>query len=212
MRFPFLTLLAIVVAAPAHAQFVIPLATSDGRIGCIQGMTGIGRPPGWQAVKDAEAPGGWALAETTRDSTDLHFPFCISTDATARDFDATLRFKPVSGTREQAGGLMFRAWDATDYFVARASALDGTVKLYRMIGGRRAQLATKDAKVTLGKWHELRVLAVDKRIEVFFDGVSMFALEDRGIVRPGAIGVWSPSDSVTHFGSLLVGSASPSAR
>jgi hypothetical protein len=51
----------------------------------------------------------------------------------------------------------------------------------------------------------LRVLAVDKRIEVFFDGVSMFALEDRGIVRPGAIGVWSPSDSVTHFGSLLVG-------
>ena len=141
----------------------------------------------------------------------LEKAFCCI-NATARDFDATLRFKPVSGTREQAGGLMFRAWDATDYFVARASALDGTVKLYRMIGGRRAQLATKDAKVTLGQWHELRVLAADKRIEVYFDGTAMFALEDRGIIRPGAIGVWSPADSVTHFGSLLVGSPSPPAR
>ena len=33
-----------------------------------------------------------------------------------------------------------------------------------------------------------------------------------GIIRPGAIGVWSPADSVTHFGSLLVGSPSPPAR
>ena len=204
MRLLIPALLAAVIAGPAQAQLVVPLATIDGRVGCTQGMTGIGRPPGWEAVKDEEAPGGWALVETTRDSTDLHFPFCISLQAVMRDFVATLRFKPVSGTREQAGGLMFRAQDATDYFVARASALDGTVKLYRMIGGRRSQLASKEAKVTAGRWHDLRVRAVEKRIEVFLDRVPVLSFDDPGIVRPGAIGVWSPSDSITHFGSLLV--------
>ena len=204
MRFLYSALLALVVSAPAQAQMVLPLTTIDGRVGCTQGMTGIGRPPGWEAVKDEEAPGGWALVETTRDSTDLHFPFCIFLQAITRDFDATLRFKPVSGTREQAGGLMFRAQDATDYFVARASALDGTVKLYRMTGGRRSQLASKEAKLTVGRWHELRVKAVEKRIEVFLDGAPVLSFDDPGIVRPGALGAWSPSDSITHFGSLLV--------
>ena len=52
----------ILAAAPAWAQYVVPLATADGRVGCTQGMTGIGRPQNWEAVKDADAPGGWALA------------------------------------------------------------------------------------------------------------------------------------------------------
>ena len=204
MHFRLLCLLAIVIAAPAQAQMVLPLTTIDGKVGCVQGMTGIGRPPGWEAVRDEQSPGGWALVETTRDSTDLHFPFCLFPDASTRDFDATLRFKPVSGTREQAGGLMFRAQDATDYFVARASALDNTVKLYRMIGGRRSQLASKEVKIQLGRWHALRVHAVGKRIEVFIDGASALTYDDPGLVRSGALGAWSPSDSVTHFGSLLV--------
>lgn len=209
---PFALCLAfwtLTVSAPARAQLVVPLATIDGKVGCQQGMTGIGRPPGWQAVKDGDAPGGWALAEMTRDSTDLHFPFCISTHDPIRNFDAVMRFKILSGTREQAAGLMFRAQDATDYFVARASALDKTVKLYRMIGGRRSQIASKETTVSAGKWHTLRVVATDKHMEVFFDDRSMFTFDDPGIVRSGAIGVWSAADSVTNFGSLLVAMPSP---
>lgn len=204
MRLLLPVLLALAFAAPAQAQMVVPLATIDGKVGCIQGMTGIGRPPSWEAVKDGDAPGGWALTETAKDATDLHFPFCIWTHESVRDLDATLRFKPISGTREQAGGLMFRAQNATDYFVARASALDKTVKLYRMLSGRRSQIASREATVSLGKWHNLRVVAADKRVEVFFDGVSMFTFDDPGFPRAGAIGVWNPSDSVTHFSTLLV--------
>lgn len=204
MRLLLPVLLALTIATPAKAQMVVPLATIDGKVGCIQGMTGIGRPPSWEAIKDGDAPGGWALTETAKDATDLHFPFCIWTHDAIRDLDATLRFKPISGTREQAGGLMFRAQNATDYFVARASALDKTVKLYRVLGGRRSQIASKEAVVSLGKWHSLRVVAADKRVEVFLDGVSIFTFDDPGFPRAGAIGVWNPSDSVTHFSTLLV--------
>src|ERR1700736_2261143 len=109
----FLTLL--LPAAPAHAQLVAPLTTSDGRIACLQGMTGVGRATRWEAVPDKQALGGWALAETAGDATDLRFPLCISTQTVARDLDATLRFKIVSGTRAQVAGLMLRAQSASDY-------------------------------------------------------------------------------------------------
>lgn len=192
------------IPSAASAQMVAPLTTSDGRVACLQGMTGIGRPPHWEAVADKDALGGWALSETARDATDLHFPLCISTQTIARDFDATLRFKLLSGTRERAAGLMFRAQDATDYYVVKASALDGSVRLYRMLGGRRSQLAAKDVELKTGQWHALRVVAKDDRIEVWLDDQPMFGHTDRNLIRPGAIGVWSQADSVAHFGSLVL--------
>ena len=196
---------ALLLSTPASAQLAAPLFTADGRIACIQGMTGIGRPPGgWTTLRDPTALGGWVLAETTGDSTDLHFPICVSPQIALRDFEATLRFKPVAGTREQAGGLIFRAQSATDYYVARASALDGTVRLYRMAGGRRSQLATKEAPVAKGEWHKLKVRAVGDSIEVWLDDKSLFTVNDRSLLFPGSVGVWSQSDSVVYFDSLLV--------
>lgn len=201
----FLLFALLLVSSPATAQLVVPLTTADGRVACTQGMTGIGRPPDWQAIADPEGPNGWALAEMAGDPSDLRFPLCISEQAVTRDLDATLRFKPLSGTRAQVGGLMFRAQNANDYYVVRTNALDDSVRLYRMDDGRRRQLAAKDAPLEVGKWHSLRVIAAGDRFEVALDGKSLFEVTDRSLLRPGAMGVWSQADSVTHYGSLLVG-------
>jgi hypothetical protein len=204
-----IALALLALASPASAQLMVPLTTSDGRVACTQGRTGIGRPPDWQAVADPDGPAGWALAEVAADPTDLHFPLCISEQAVGRDLDATLRFKPVSGTRARAAGLMFRAQNANDYYVVRADALDGSVRLYRMEKGKRSQLARKEVPIEVGKWHTLRVIAAGDRFEVALDGESMFNVTDKSLPQAGALGVWSQADSVTHYGTLLV---SPPAR
>ena len=203
MRF-LLALAMLLVASPAFAQLVLPLTTPDGRVACTQGMTGIGRPPSWQPVADPDAPDGWALAETAGDPADLRFPLCISGQTVTRDFDATLRFKPISGTRAQVAGLMFRAQSASDYYVVRANALDNSVRLYRMEKGKRSQLASKEAPIEAGKWHSLRVIAANERIEVALDGKTLFDVTDRSLPQSGPLGVWSQADSVTRYGSLLV--------
>lgn len=203
MRF-LLALAMVLLAFPAFAQLVVPLTTPDGRVACAQGMTGIGRPAIWQPVADPEAPDGWALAETAGDPADLRFPLCISPQAVTRDFDATLRFKPISGTRTQVAGLMFRAQSASDYYVVRANSLDNSVRLYRMEKGKRSQLAAKDAPIEAGRWHSLRVIAANDRFEVALDGKTLFDVTDRSLPQPGALGVWSQADSVTRYGSLLV--------
>jgi|SRR5882724_1069777 len=208
MRFlpAFATLL---LAHPASAQLVIPLTTPDGRVACTQGMTGVGRPANWRAIANPDAPDGWALEEAAGDPADLRFPLCISEQAVARDLDATLRFKPLSGTRAQVGGLMFRAQSANDYYVVRANSLDNSVRLYRMEKGKRSQLAMKEAPLGAGQWHSLRVIASNDRFEVALDGKPLFEVTDRSLPQAGAMGVWSQADSVTHYGSLLV---SPLAR
>jgi hypothetical protein len=203
MRF-LLALAMLLVALPAFAQLVVPLTTADGRVACTQGMTGLGRPPSWQPVADPDAPDGWALAETAGDATDLRFPLCISPQAVTRDFDATLRFKPISGTRAQVGGLMFRAQSANDYYVVRANSLDNSVRLYRMEKGKRSQLASKEAPIEAGKWHSLRVIAANERFEVALDGKTLFDVTDRSLPQAGPLGVWSQADSVTRYGSLLL--------
>ena len=203
MRF-LLALAMVLVAPPAFAQLVVPLTTADGRVACTQGMTGLGRPPSWQPVADPDAPDGWALAETAGDATDLRFPLCISPQAVTRDFDATLRFKPISGTRAQVAGLMFRAQSANDYYVVRANSLDNSVRLYRMEKGKRSQLASKEAPIEAGKWHSLRVIAANERFEVALDGKTLFDVNDRSLPQSGPLGVWSQADRVTRYGSLLL--------
>ena len=189
---------------PAKAQRMIALVTEDGRIGCIEGQTGIGRNLDWRAVRDEGGPAGWALVERGGDPTDLRFALCVGNELAARDFDATLCFRPMGGERHQAAGLVFRGQNAANYYVVRADAREGNVWLYRVVNGRRAGIAGKDAPVKLGQWHELKVRAALDKFEVWLDGTSLFTATDRSLPVAGALGVWSQGDSVTHFGLLLV--------
>ena len=202
MRFPFV--LALLASLPAAAQQVVPLTTSDGQIACVQGMTGVGRPAVWEAVPDPAALDGWALSETAGDATDLRFPLCISAQTVARDVDATLRFKPVGGRHARAAGLVLRAQSGSDYYVVRAEALEGSVRLYRMQRGRRAQIAGKPVEVTSDQWHVLRVVLKGDSFEVWLDAQSLFKATDTILPQAGALGVWSHADSIIRFGALLV--------
>ena len=207
MRILPLCVLLLVVTGSAHAQLIAPLTVAedgDGRVACVQGMTGIGTPPAWKAVPDPDALGRWALAETAGDATDLRFPLCISTQTVALDVDATLRFKPISGTVARTAGIVLRAQNGNDYYVVAANALDGSVRLYRMQGGRRAQLAVKDVPISTGHWHELRVILVRDQFKVSLDKTDLFTATDASLMRPGPVGVWSQADSLVHFGSLVV--------
>lgn len=207
MRFLLLTPLLLVsglLAIPASAQLLVPLTTPDGRVACTQGKTGIGRPATWQALADPDGPSGWVLTETAADATDSRFPLCINEQAVLRDLDATLRFKPVSGVRERVAGFIFRAQSANDYYVVRVSALDNSVRLYRMEKGKRRQIGAKEIPVESGQWHSLRVIAINDRFEVMLNGTSLFSATDRTLPQAGPVGVWSQADSVTYYGSLLM--------
>jgi len=117
-----------------------------------------------------------------------------------------VRFKPISGREDQAGGVIWRWKDGDNYYVARANALENNVSLYHTTAGRRITIKYVDAPVPGNVWHTLRVEFSGKRIKVVLDGKAYIDLEDGHIAGSGAVGVWTKADSVTSFDDFSYGS------
>src|SRR5215470_14685511 len=142
-------------------------------------LTGGGGAVSWVIQEAATAPSGKkVLAQTSADDTDYRFPICILNDFTAKDVDVSVRFKPVSGKVDQAGGIIIRCKDKDNCYITRANALEDNVRLYHTVNGKRVQFAGVDHKVSSGEWHKLRLVATGSHFEVFFDGKSMFTADD----------------------------------
>lgn len=165
-------------------------------------LTGGGGPVAWQVREDASVAGGRVLAQTSADPTDARFPLCIYDRVSARDIDVSVRFKPVSGRVDRAGGLVVRLADANNYLVVRANALEDNVRLYRVVRGHRVEFAGANAKVESGSWQSLRLRAEDRRFTVFFEDRRLFSATDDTFSTPGRIGLWTKADSVTFFDRL----------
>ena len=170
-----------------------------------QWRTGEGDAAEWTLVADANAEGGRAIAQVSKDKTNYRFPLAIYRPFSGKDLEVLVRFKPVAGTVDQAGGIAVRLQTPDDYYVVRANALDNSVRFYRVEKGKRSQVAGKETPVESDKWHSLRVIASNESFEVSLDGNVLFSANDRSLPQPGAVGVWSQADSVTRYGSLLVG-------
>jgi len=197
-----LTLLAAsVLAAPANAQRVsfadVPV---DGLPkDFVTALTGQGKPGDWKVVEDASAEGGRALAQLNADPTDYRFPLAIYEPTFPSDVEATTRFKAISGKEDQAGGVVVRLTDRNNYYIARANALENNVHFFRVIAGRRQELAGANTKVASGVWHTLTLRAEGNRFTVSFNGKQLFTHTDRTFGSPGKVGLWTKADSVTRL-------------
>ena len=168
------------------------------------GVTGHGSPL-WAVEADATAPSKPNVLKQSGSGT---FPWCVRPDASFSDGHVEVRFKPISGREDQAGGLVWRWKDGDNYYVARANALENNVSLYYTQNGRRNTLKYVDAPVPRNTWHTLRVEFSGKGIRVVLDGKPYIELEDDHIAGTGAVGVWTKADSVTLFDDFTYGAGS----
>ncbi|MBA3257018.1 MAG: DUF1080 domain-containing protein, partial [Pyrinomonadaceae bacterium] len=102
------------------------------------------------------------------------------------------------------GGVVWRARDAKNYYIARYNPLEGNYRVYKVEDGRRTQLGTSDVKRSEG-WHTLRVTMTGERIECYFDGRKYLDVSDSTFKSAGKIGLWTKADAQTHFDDLTVG-------
>jgi len=170
-------------------------------------LTGRGAAVRWQVLDDASAPlGGKVIAETSADSTDYRFPICIYDGVTAKNVNVSVRFKPIAGSVDQAGGLIARVKDSDNYYVARANALEDNVSLYKVVDGERRKIAGYKGKVSHGDWHTLLLKVEGDLLEVAFDGKPVLQVRDGTFPGPGKAGLWTKADSLTHFADLQINS------
>jgi hypothetical protein len=166
--------------------------------------TGQGGPGRWAVVADTPAASGRVIEQTSTDTTDYRFPLAIYQAVSTDNLDVVLRFKPVAGKVDQAGGIAVRLSDPDNYYVVRANALEDNVRFYRVVKGRREELEGVNTKVTANEWHQLGLRAEGERFTITFDGKQLFTATDRTFVGAGKIALWTKADSVTRFDCIEI--------
>lgn len=169
-------------------------------------QTGKGQGSEWKVVADATAPSktGHALAQTAASPRNL-FNLCVTGAVKAKDVEISVMFKSVAGKVDQGGGIMWRYQDTDNYYVARMNPLEDNYRVYKVVEGRRIQLATKEEiTVPAGGWSKLTIRHVGKKIECFLDGKKLLEAEDDAIAAAGLVGLWTKADAQTEFDQLSI--------
>jgi hypothetical protein len=166
--------------------------------------TGQGDLGKWTVVSDDSSFAGRAIEQSSVDRTDYRFPLAIINSVVAKNVDVSVKFKPVAGHVDQAGGIAVRVLDGDNYYVVRANALEDNVRFYRVVKGRRQQIDGVNTKVTGREWHSLGLKAQGERFTIEFDGKALFATSDKTFAGAGKIALWTKSDSITRFDQISI--------
>jgi hypothetical protein len=173
------------------------------------------QPPGWTATRTGSGDAKWTVVaddsapskpNVLKQSGEATYPVCIKNDTNIKDGFVEVKFKPISGKEDQAGGVIWRCLDADNYYIARANALEDNVTIYHTIKGRRVSFKNTDTKVASGAWHTLRVEFLGNKFAVIFDGKKVIEATDDSFSATGKVGVWTKADSVTLFDDFTYGS------
>jgi hypothetical protein len=175
-----------------------------------------GQPPaGWTATKTGSGTAKWTIEHddtatskpnVLKQSGQATFPICFKDDTSLQDGFVAVKFKPISGKEDQAGGVVWRLKDANNYYIARANALEDNVTIYHTINGRRTEKKRAQMKVASSQWHTLRVDFHGRHFVVTYDGKQALEWDDDTFKDPGKVGVWTKADSVTLFDDFTYGS------
>ncbi len=168
--------------------------------------TGKGGAGAWKVMADETAPSkrGYALVQTG-ESPGPVFNLCVAEGTGFKDVEASVMFKANKGQKDQGGGIVWRYADPNNYYIARFNPLEDNYRLYKVVAGKRIQLATKEGiKVPAGEWHKLAVRMTGDRIECLLDGKRELKATDDAFRQAGKVGLWTKADAQTSFDQFIV--------
>jgi hypothetical protein len=157
----------------------------------------------WKVVGDPTAPSKPNVLAQLAKNSGSTFNICLVNGTNYKDLDVSVKMKAIAGKEDQGGGLVWRAKDAKNYYVARYNPLEDNYRVYKVEKGRRSQLQSADVKHSDG-WHTLRVTMEADHIEGYYDGKKYLDAKDPTFREAGRIGLWTKADAQSYFDDLTV--------
>ncbi len=194
---------------------------------CLAGLlfSGCGQTEwGFEKDKVGAIPKGWMVAETrgrgktatwsvisggaerekavaiTENKNSAHtYNLLIAKNTNFKDVEVSVKVKAISGKEDQGGGLIWRAKNADNYYIARWNPLENNFRVYFVKDGKRKQLASAKVEVDASKWHEIEIKHVGNKIIAEFDDKKLIEVEDSTFTEAGMVGLWTKADAATAF-------------
>jgi hypothetical protein len=162
-----------------------------------------GRPAGdWQVLTTDRAKSPpHVFAQLLAKGAEHAYKVVLIKEVIASDLKLEVSFLPIQGQADMGGGLIWRAADDRNYYLARANPLEQNIRVYRVEKGVRHLLQNFDQTIDVRQWHTLRVTHQGCRVNIFYDEKQVFDFCDK-TYRDGMIGLWTKSDAVTYFDDL----------
>jgi hypothetical protein len=157
----------------------------------------------WKVVAGNDAPSKPNVLAQLARSSGPTFNVALAGDTNYKDVDLSVSMKAVAGNTDQGGGLVWRAKDARNYYIARYNPLEDNFRVYKVQDGRRVELQSADVRRSPG-WHTLRITMTGDLIECYYDGRKYLDVKDSTFPSSGKIGLWTKADAQTHFDNLMV--------
>ena len=157
----------------------------------------------WEVAADDTAPSKPNVLAQMAKSSGATFNLTLASATNYKDVDIMVKMKAIAGNTDQGGGIVWRAKDAKNYYVARFNPLEDNYNLYHVVNGRRSEIKGSKASATPG-WHALRVTMTGDHIQCYLDGKQYLDAKDSTFKEAGKIGLWTKSDAQTHFDDLEV--------
>jgi Domain of Unknown Function (DUF1080) len=154
----------------------------------------------WKVVTTED---GKVLAQSARNANPV-FNIALVDGTDARDVDISVKLKAIAGELDRGGGLVWRAKDARNYYIARFNHKEDNFRVYKVVDGTRSQpFQNADVKHHDG-WTTVRVTMKGDHIECYLDGKKYLDVRDTTFPDAGKIGVWSKSDAQSQFDDLTL--------
>jgi len=164
-------------------------------------------PKGWSVLAGEWSVGKGQVFSQSAVNASPVFNVALLNQKQWSDLDISVRVRAREGRIDQGGGVVWRARDAKNYYVARYNPLEDNYRVYFVEQGRRRQLASADVEVDHQAWHTVRVKMVGDHIQCFLDGKQELGVSDATFKEPGRVGLWTKADAVSDFDDLTVSEA-----
>ncbi len=175
----------------------------DGLPNGAPGSAFVAGPGDWRIQASPTAPSKPNVLAQLAKNDRSAFNVLLVNDTAYEDLDLSVRMHAVAGEIDQGGGLVWRARDAQNYYVARYNPLEDNFRVYKVVAGRRTQLQSADIPKSEG-WQTLRITMKGDAIECFLDGRRFLQATDSTFSGPGKIGLWTKADAQTMFDDLTI--------
>jgi hypothetical protein len=203
------TLCVLLAFVAAAAEESIRWTFEDATVGqapqnWTAAKTGEGEGSVWKVLEDASAPKGSHVLAQTAEGPGTLYNLCVADETRFQDVEASVALKAVEGKTDQGGGILWRYTDANNYYVARVNPLESNFRVYKVVAGKRTQLATAKVEAAAGTWHTMRILQKGNHIQCLFNERLLLDVKDDTFKDAGKLGLWTKADAVTYFDDFHV--------
>ncbi len=178
-------------------------------------------PPGWRI--DATNPGGklaeWKVAKDEQalskpnvltvtkinDTSSAVFNLCWTSAILFQDGSVEVSIRANTGKEDQGGGVIWRAKDGKNYYIARYNPLESNFRIYYVKDGNRKQLASASGiTIPAGQWFRFKIVHHGNRIAGYLEDKRYLEVSDETFLEAGGVGFWTKADAASSFDNLVV--------